>query len=449
MKYKYDVCRLILLVSIFGGLMSMSASQISAKSKERCLTEKDAFSCKVTADEYMDYYDYECQWNVYRTNFGLVARDVTSVWADDVDDKIFVSRKGDGIREIDFSHWTGNRNICYKSSLVSKTATEIFSNYCRQIFLKNKKGEIFYTGYGKCDTFWKHLSEKECRADEKVWKNEKVLEGVKKCWSSNGMFAYIKDNALHVTGWDGKKSVQCWERTEQVQTFLKGKGNQIKEVIVSESEGATDYCMFVLMKDGSVWGMGKNKHKMLGNRKEKYVEDFVKIISKNVAKIGACEDRVVIVKNDKSLWIWGRNMNSGTGKCSAKPTKLADNVKEFAIAGSGGYCHMLILKTNHMAYGLGGKGYVKVFSEKDAKGWYAKPVRLMKNVKHVYISGSIDIGGGANSFLLTRKNELYWTGKAACYRPFYQWAKGEKWTLKLNRIPMNWSEAFAKRIGAW
>ena len=325
---------------------------------------------------------------------------------------------------------------------------EIFPNYCQEIFLKDASGNIFYTGYGKCDTFWKHHSQKECQSDEKVWKNEKVLESVKKCWSSNGVFAYVKDNTLYVTGWDGKQSVQCWERSEQVKTFMQGKGNQIKEVVVSEAEKGTDYCMFVLLQDGSVWGMGKNKHKMLGNQKADYVEDFVQIIPKNVTKIDVCEDRVVILKKDKSLWIWGREMEKGTGKCIAKPTKITGGVKEFTINGSKDYCHMLILKTNHTAYGLGGKSNVKVFSEKNVKLWYEKPIKLMKNIKHVYSGGAMDIGGGANTYLLTRKNELYWSGKVSCYRPFYQWANGKRWGLRLRRTPMKWSVAFQKKIGA-
>ena len=439
--------RVFIILMLISSLTCVSIVQVSAESKKRCLTERDAFNCKITADEYMDYYDYERQWNVYRTNWGLVAKDVTKVWTDDVDDKIFILRKNDGIREIDFSHWTGNKNICYKSSLISKKAEKLFPNYCQEIFLKDASGNVFYTGYGKCDTFWKHHSQKECRADEKVWKNEKVLEGVKKCWSSNGVFAYVKDNALYMTGWDGKQSMQCWERSEQVKTFMQGKGNQIKEVVVSEAEKGTDYCMFALLKDGSVWGMGKNKHKMLLKPKTDYVENFVQIIPGNVERIGVCEDRVAILKKDKSLWIWGREMEKGTGKCSAKPTKITGSVKEFTINGSKDYCHMLILKADHTAYGLGGKNYVKVFSEKNAKLWYTKPVKLMKNIKHVYSGGAIDAGGGANTYLLTRKNKLYWSGKVSCYRPFYQWANGKTWTLRLKHTPMKWSAAFEKKIG--
>ena len=166
---------IFIILMLITSFTCISTVEASAESKKRCLTEKDAFDCKITTDEYMDYYDYECQWNVYRTNWGLIARNVTKVWADDVDDKIYLLRKNDGIREIDFSHWIGNKNICYKSSLISKKVEEIFPNYCQEIFLKDASGNIFYTGYGKCDTFWKHHSQKECQSDEKVWKNEKVL----------------------------------------------------------------------------------------------------------------------------------------------------------------------------------------------------------------------------------------------------------------------------------
>lgn len=409
MKRKFTILFQSLLIFV---LLLSGTADTMAQAKKRQLTERDSFSCKVNENEYIDYDDYEQQWNIYRTTPGLVAKNVMNVWTCSDDDKVFLSCKKNEIREVDFSHWTGRGNIAYKSSFLDGDAKEIFSMGSRKFLIRNRQGELYYTGYGKCDAFWKHDTKEDCNSDDKVWKRVKVLDGVKKCWCSQGIFSYVRDDALHIVNYnveDGGKIAACWERKEQDKIYLQGAGEQVEEVIAAESEVVTDFCIFVRMKDGSVWAMGKNKHKMLGDKKEKYVGDFEKIISKDVIKIGVCEDRVAMLKKDQSLWMWGREMKKGTGTCSAKPYKVADHIKEFTINGSGKYCHMLMLKTNGTVYGLGGKGHVKIFSGKKAKGWYARPVKVMEKVKHIYSGGTIYTGGGANTFLLTRKNELYWT----------------------------------------
>lgn len=452
MKRRYMIIfqAAVVFIYILTPLLSGTADTM-AQGKKRWLTERNAFCCKVNNNEYMEYDDYEQQWNIYRTVPGLVAKNVTNVWTCNDDDKVFLSCKKNEIREIDFSHWTGKGNIAYKSSFVDGEAKEVFSMGSRKLLIRNERGELYYTGYGKCDVFWKHNTKEDCNSDKKLWKKVKVLDGVRKCWSSQSIFAYVKDNALHIVGYNVEaegKLAECWERNEQEKICFQGAGEKVEEVIVSESEVFTDSCIFVRMKDGSVWAMGKNKHKMFGDQKKEYVNDFEKIISKDVIRMGVCEDRVAVLKKDQSLWMWGRDMKKSNGKCLAKPYKVADAVKEFTINGSGNYCHMLILKTNGTAYGLGGKRYVKVFTGKKAK-WYTKPVKIMDQVKHIYSGGTIYTGGGANTFLLTKKKELYWMGKISCYRPFYQWAEGTKWKLKLKRVPMDWTSAFQKRIGAY
>lgn len=315
--------------------------------------------------------------------------------------------------------------------MLGKDKEEIFSPCDEECYLKNKKGEIFYTGYGKCYSVWEHSSEEECKIeDEKLVKNEKILSGVKKCWSGSGMFAYIQNNSLKITGF-GKsvaQDVECYERWEAAETYFEGKGNSIKEVACTGRNfhyAHTDpWCIFVLMKDGSVWGMGSNKCKMLSNKKKTSSEDFdfVKIVSGGVESIGAGGERVAMLKKDKTLWMWGRDMKTGEKKYSFKPTKVTDGVKEFSIGARGEY--MLILKTDHIAYGLGSGDWSNVFTKNNTKKWYAKPVKLMKNVKHVYTSGEY-----AKSLILTRDNKLYWTGEAAFQWLYYEWMEGKKWKL--------------------
>lgn len=46
-------------------LLLSGTTDTMAQAKKRQLTERDAFSCEVNENEYMDYDDYEQQWNIY------------------------------------------------------------------------------------------------------------------------------------------------------------------------------------------------------------------------------------------------------------------------------------------------------------------------------------------------------------------------------------------------
>lgn len=451
MKKSYKIISFLLIISI---LFSERTAVSLAKSKSPFLKEKDwPFCCRVTKDEYFHYGDdgegYS-QWSIYRTEFGLVAKNVKKVWASSNLESVYLSTKKNEIREIDFSHWKKKGEIRYQTSLISKDKEDIYSPVDMECYLKNKKGEIFYSGYGTCYSVWKHSSAEVCKKEEeRVVKNEKILSGVKKCWSGSGMFAYIQKNSLKITGFgkDVVHDLDCDER-RPVETYFKGKGNQIKEVVCTGRSFLFDdsypWCIFVLMKNGSVWGMGSNKCKMISNKKKSSGEyAFVKIISGGVESIGAGGERVAILKKDKTLWMWGRDMKTGKKKYSFQPTKVADGVKEFSIGERGFY--MLILKTNHTAYGLGSGDWSHVFTQNNTKGWYAKPVKLMENVKHVYTSGEY-----AKSLILTRNNELYWTGVAHYNWNYYEWMEGKKWKLPaLEQKNLVKDKKTLKMLGVW
>lgn len=449
MKKSYKIISILLIGSVF---LSDCTTLSLAKSKSRYLKEKDyPFWCRVRENEYFRYDDPLAedapQWYVCRTGFGLAAKNVKKVWASANLESVLVSTKKNEIREIDFSHWQKSGDIRYKTSLVARDKEEVFSSSSSEYYLKNDKGEVFYSGYGKCYSVWEHWSKEECKKERtRLVKNEKILSGVGRCWSGSGMFAYIQDNALKITGFgkEQEQDVDCYERTLTSEVYFEGRGNKIRDVVCTGSsfcfEGTEAWCVFVLMEDGSVWGMGSNKCRMLSGKKKKFSEDFVKIISGGVEKIGAGGERVAVLKKDKTLWMWGRDMKTGK-KCSFKPAKVADGVKEFSIGARGEY--MLILKTDHTAYGLGNGALSHVFTNNHTKSWYAKPVRLMGNVKHVYTAGEY-----AMSLVLTRNNELYWTGRAAYNWSYYEWMEIEKWKLpKLERKNLVKDKKTLKMLG--
>lgn len=184
-----------------------------------------------------------------------------------------MSTKKNEIREIDFSHRKKKGEILYKTSLVSKTGKNIYPVSNGKCYFKNKAGDVFYSGYAFCYSVWKHRSKEECRKEgDTLVKHQKILSHVKKCWSGDGMFAYVQDNSLKITGYYGRISeqdVDCSERKQTADTFFKGKGDNIREVVCTGI--SSDFsCVFVLMKDGSVWGMGDNRCKMLSSEDQEF-----------------------------------------------------------------------------------------------------------------------------------------------------------------------------------
>ena len=282
---------------------------------------------------------------------------------------------------------------------------------------------VLFTGICTCGFFVKHTSKKQCKEayNQKHPYIDQVVEtDVEKSWGNNNMFAYVKNNTLYITGSIMGKLVRktgdgCY-KYDTVRAFFEGRGNQVQQVVCCQ-DFASGCNIFVLMQDGSVWGIGRNNRKLISNSKKKNYPQFVKIIDGGVKQIAACINNVAVVKKNNTLWIWGRTIQSKKKKYSATPRKIAANVKEVAVSTAESMpirSIIVYLKKNHKAYGIGnnynGQGYA--FTNRYKKGWHSKPVLLMKNVKHVYAATD-------STLMLTRKNNLYWSGAQGWYLGCY------------------------------
>ena len=290
-----------------------------------------------------------------------------------------------------------------------------------ELLILNRHNKLLLTsGMSQCDLFANHRSKKDCRKSEhRVF--EKVVRhnlNPKKCWSDSGMFAYVKNNNLYMTGvaMIPEKSpddrIECWQY-DKPRVFFQGKANGIKEVVCGEADGLYGNNFFVLMKDGSVWGMGNNRKKLISNAKRKYYDDFVCIIPKQVKKIAAGSNNVAIIKENNDLYVWGHTMKSTSSKQyknSANPKKIATNVKEVAISGFENTT-MVYVKRNGKAYGLG-MNEACAFTEKYKSGWHKNPVKLMESVMHAYCTDGATV-------ILKKNKKLYWTGKQTESGVFY------------------------------
>ncbi len=395
-------------IAIFLIQLCLTGSLVSAKEREK--------------EEVFD--DNETMW-VVRKDYGLIAKDVSSVkigeslnlW------EIFLQQKGQKkVKEVDLFHKKKGTSTYYKMNIVFYNSKDYFPMMDRSLCI-DKNNRLLLTGKDVCNLFANHSTETECENSFGKHRNKVVQKKVYRgrCWSDNEMFAYVKNNRLYITG-DAAippEGFECYQY-DTVKMFFEGKADKIKEVVCGKCDGYGNSNIFVLMKDGSVWGMGDNRNKMLSDSKQKYYPDFIKIIPKGVKMIAANSKNVAIIKKNGSLYVWGKTLKSRKKTYSFKPKKIAKNVKEVSISDA---VHedgsiLLYIKKNGTAYGLG-ENTDFALTDKYKKGWHSKPVMLRKKIKHVYAAPTA-------TFLLDKKGSLYWTGTQDYYGQYNWVSKKEK-----------------------
>ena len=363
-------------------------------------------------------------YSVTRRKYGLIAKNVddVSVNSDSGFWEVYI-RQNNKFKEV---HLWEKKGKQYKMGTVAVNAKASYPTIDGDITV-DAQNRVLFTGLSTCDYWAKHTSKKQCKKAHR-WKHpyvDKVMEtDVANTWSGNDMFAYCKDNdnRLYITGpiiaaLTGHTDDEYCYKYDTVKTYFEGSADQIKQVVCC-ADFAERSSIFVLMNDGSVWGIGANKHKLISNSKKKKYSSFVKIIDGGVTQIAAGEEQVAVVKEDNTLWIWGRDMKKSKRKYkySATPKKIEDNVSEVAVSTYhvfDTYPIVVYLKKDGSAYGMGynysdkGVGDA-VFTDKYKTGWNRKPVLLMKNVKHVYAVSQATL-------MLTNEKELYWTGEQEGY----------------------------------
>lgn len=109
-----------------------------------------------------------------------------------------------------------------------------------------------------------------------------------------------------------------------------------------------------IKEDGSLWAWGKNFHGQLGDgtRTNRYIP--IKIISNGVIAVACGPIHTLAIKTDGSLWAWGSNgggqLGDGTTEGTLIPKQIITNgVQEV----SAGYLHTLILKTDGSLWAWG------------------------------------------------------------------------------------------------
>lgn len=338
-----------------------------------------------------------------RKTFGLLARDVRYLKMSYNNVLIAQNGKKNIVYQIDLLKKNKSGDICYKKYKVTDQAGDVYPIDDNAMFFRNKKNQICYTGVGMCDLVFQHNDAQTCERESiHQVRNKAVLKDVKKCWGDTDMFAYVRENRLYITGGalkfdvrDKKNSKRCHER-ETVKSYFEGRGDEVKQVVYGYDR---DAMIFVLLKDGSVWGMGDNSHRFIKDTKTKTYMDFVKVMPDGVIQIAVGEKNIGFLKKDRTLWVRGKGFQKGKRKYSYNLKKISSEVVEFCLPSD----RILFLKRNGVAYGMG-QNEAYALTDGYTASWVSRPVKLMDKVKHVY-------GNKNMTFALTKDGNLYWRGE--------------------------------------
>lgn len=339
----------------------------------------------------------------YRKNYGLLAKNVKSVDAatcsSTQSSAVFISQRKGEYRSIDFSkkyNLPDKNGIYYKNDLVADHADGFYPADTTELFLTKGGKELLFTG--KANSF--------CPSGKKSSKDcceSHALKNVSVCWSDEGMLACIKDGALRI--YEDEYEEDEEERKDRTKKFFEGKTDRIRKVV-----SCVDYwhgiSFFVLMKDGTVWGMGGNRCHIISDDDKKYYSDFVKLEVKNVKDICAAGKNVGVLKKDGSLWVWGKKQtgkDAGKKEFTAKPWRIEKGVQSFSMAPNGPYNCTLLFVKNSKAYGWGAASRYALPKNSKNNGYHDRPVYLKSNIKRVYTASNMTL-------LLDNAGNLYWQG---------------------------------------
>lgn len=319
-----------------------------------------------------------------RKKFGVLATKVKDVKVGvsngHLSTRILISQKKNCYRGIDFSKkYKKKQTIRYKSTQYGNDLGDLVLISPFDAIYRNKKGNVKEKG-------------------EYSLISQKDRKKVKKYWGNNTMLAYVVDNVLKIR----------WDNYKKSKQYFRGSAKQVKKVVAGNSIYGEEN-VFVLMEDGSVWGLGDNQYHLISNTSQKQYRKFVKIVSNGVKDISASQKSVAIHKKDDSLWVWGEYRKGKKKKYSATPKKIDSNVKVFSMSQNQrseddpvGSVILAYVKKTGVAYGWGSNHGWGMTTAHGAK-WQNKPIKLKQNIDRVYVANEVIL-------LLSKRDVLYWCG---------------------------------------
>jgi alpha-tubulin suppressor-like RCC1 family protein len=180
-----------------------------------------------------------------------------------------------------------------------------------------------------------------------------------------------------------------------------------KELDNVSSVYAGDEVCFVIKKDGTVWGWGKNEFGQLGDgtKIDKKEPTLISGI-KDAVFISTCSTHTTCITKDGSLWVWGRNTNFQLSydikNIATQPIKL-NNLSDVQYVSTSD-THTLVLKKDGTVWSVGdNKNYQLGIGTMGQKVDFTK-VEALKDIVYVGAFKYVDCDV---SFAVDKNGVLY------------------------------------------
>jgi alpha-tubulin suppressor-like RCC1 family protein len=220
-------------------------------------------------------------------------------------------------------------------------------------------------------------------------------------------YAIKKDGSLWAWGQQGAINTYAGDGATSAKSIPTVIGNEKNWKAVSSGGSHT----LALKDDGSLWAWGNNNHGQLGDNTNTNRVEPVPILSGSAfTKIYAGDDFSIAIKNDGSLWTWGSNLygNLGNGTLvnpgPATPTQLGSDKGWLHITAAWGY--VLAVKNDGSVWawgkntegqlGLGHTNNVSLPTMLNVSGSFSKIDAMNHNSIALKDDGTIYLWGASN-----------------------------------------------------
>lgn len=240
-----------------------------------------------------------------------------------------------------------------------------------------------------------------------------ALKVIPEVTETKPMVTTISAGDYHSGVVDENGSLWVWGRNDRGQLGNGTKENALSPIRIMDnvqSISVGTYHTAAIQTDGSLWIWGCNHEGELGNgitgNDEGYIWDSwggddypiqtvpVKIME-DVSAVSCGNEFTAIIKNDGSLWMWGRNehgqIGNGTTEIVTAPIKIMENV----VAVCAGLQHTTALQSDGTLWAWGNNDYY-VETSNDA----LSPVKILDNV--------VSISEGAHNTAAIKNDGSLW-----------------------------------------